>query len=341
MAQASQDGSLASVPGSPHQNTLLQTAAQQPPADAPFTFTAVGANTNDSPQLHVPELQLGPQPGQPSVQYLRQQIGQQAQPEPNSLPDQSLYHQQMPSLSGPMQQQQLPLQHQQELPQQQQLQEQQTQQLQQQLLASQSFSAAHSQAPAAAGQEQLQMPSYPCHAQFQYTTQAMQQAPQQVYAVQEQQLTSGQQQVQQSQRNVHASQYTNTNTSHIAGPNGAAAVIASAGFAPELRYPQLPEAAMLGMPQGHQPFSGSVRRSVITSGAMGPSVWSKSISRSVSPSLQAQVGMVNVPLHICIDQNQQQIRFANVLAGNGLITFNVKVATCMYASTPRLMCQYT
>ena len=151
--------------------------------------------------------------------------------------------------------------------------------------------------------------------------------------MQQQQLTSGQQQVQQSQSNVHASQYTHTNRSDIAGPNGATAVIASAGFAPELRYPQLPETAMLGMPQGRLTSSGSVHRSVVTSGAMGPSVWNKPISRSVSPSLHAQVGMLNAPLHKCIDQDQQQIRFANMFAGNGLITFNIKIATCMYAST--------
>ncbi|KAA6426159.1 MAG: hypothetical protein FRX49_04011 [Trebouxia sp. A1-2] len=75
--QGLQEGGQAGASVTPQQAAPpSQATVEQTPANpAPFTFKAVGADTSDSPQLHVPELQLGPQLGQD----LRQSPGSQLQ----------------------------------------------------------------------------------------------------------------------------------------------------------------------------------------------------------------------------------------------------------------------
>ena len=65
--------------------------------------------------------------------------------------------------------------------------------------------------------------------------------------------------------------------------------VSPAEFQPSYRYPQLPAAAQLSTPQGNQAMYPHVSNAVITSGAMGPSAWSRPHSRSSSPALQPQV----------------------------------------------------
>ena len=274
---------------------LPESAVEQSPADPPpFTFTAVGADTNDSPQLHVPELQLGPQLGQQAVQDVRQPTGphSQAEAESKSFSGQALRHgQRQNSAQTHHQQQQPQLQHQPpQLHQQPQM---------QQHAACQGFATVPSQAaPSNAGQVQLQMPLWLQQPpQYQHTSQAMQQPYQLPYNVSQQQPP----QLQQLQGMVLPAQSARSSPSYVGTPGNqpASAAATLGGSATHYGYPNLPGTAAVHMRHGDQagPY-GALPRTVITSGAMGSSTWSRPNSRPVSPGLQAQVGMSVKPAQL-------------------------------------------
>lgn len=274
----SQEGGQAGASVTPQQGAPPpQAAVEQTPANPPpFTFTAVGTDTSDSPQLHVPELQLGPQLGQ----ELRQSAGSQLQVGPRMMPTQTAYDAQRQDSAQTQQPQQL----------QQQLQQQQQPPLLQQLAASLGYSVTHSQTgPSATAQAQLQMPVWTQQpVQYQYTSQAMPQSPQQAYTAPQQQQPQPQ-----LQGTVQAVQFTSSSSSHVGSPGEQPTAVVSNTFAPpptQYAYPQLPGPAELEIPLGSQTESyGAVPRAVITSGAMGGDVWSRPNSRPVSPGNQRQV----------------------------------------------------
>ena len=283
----SQEGRQAGASVTPQQAAHPpQAAVEQTPANPPpFTFTAVGVVTSDSPQLHVPELQLGPQVGQD----LRQAAGSQLQVEPTMMPTQTAYDAQRQDSAQTEQPQQQQQPHQQ-------LQQQQQSPLLQQLAVPHGYSVAHSQTgPSPTAQAQLQMPAWAHQPlQYQYTSQAMLQSPQQAYtAPQQQQQQQSQPQV---QGTVQAVQVASGNPSHVGSPAEQPTAVASNTYAPpptQHAYPQLPGPAELGMPPGNQTESyGAVPRTVITSGAMGGDAWSRPNSRPVSPGNQRQVSQV-------------------------------------------------
>ena len=281
----SQEASLVNESEARHLSAPLpDSAVEQSPANPPpFTFTAVGADTNDSPQLHVPELQLGPQLGQQAVQDMRQPTGlhSQAEAEPKPLHGQPLHPGQRQDSAQTHQQQQQPqLQHQ--LPQ-----LHQQPQMQQQA-ASQGFATAPLQAaPSDSGQLQLQTPLWLQQpSQYQHTSQAVQQPHQLPYNVSQQQPP----QLQQLQGVVLPAQSARSNHSHVSTPGNQQTAATLGGSATHYGYPNLPGAAAVDMRHGDQagPYGP---RTVITSGAMGSSTWSRPNSRPASPGLQAQVGM--------------------------------------------------
>jgi len=118
--------------------------------------------------------------------------------------------------------------------------------------------------------------------QYQYTSQAMPQSPQQAYTISQQQ-----------QGTVQAVQFASSNSSHVGSPAEQPTAVVSGSYAPpptQYAYPELPGPAELGMPQGNQTGSyGAVPRTVITSGAMGGDAWSRPNSRPVSPGNQQKV----------------------------------------------------
>ncbi len=173
----------------------------------------------------------------------------------------------------------------------QQQQQQQQPPLLQQLPASHAYSVAHSQTgPSSTAQAQLQMPAWTHQPlQYQYTSQAMPQPPQQAYTPPQQQ----QQSQPQLQGTVQAVQFASSNPSHVGASAEQPTAVAPNTYAPpptQYAYPQLPGPAEPGMPLGNQAEShGAVPRTVITSGAMGGDAWSRSNSRPVSPGNHRQV----------------------------------------------------
>ncbi|KAL0026802.1 hypothetical protein WJX77_002226 [Trebouxia sp. C0004] len=273
--QGLQEGGQVGASATPQQAAPPpQAAVEQTPANPPpFTFTAVGTHISDSPQLHVPELQLGPQLGQD----FRQSAGSQLQVGSRMMPTQTANDAQRQDTAQTQQR------HQQQQPQQQ-------PPLLQQLAAFHGYSVAHSQpGPSATAQAQLQMPAWTHQPlQYQYTSQAVPQPHQQAYTVPQQQ----QQPQPQLQGTVQTVQVASSSSSNAGSPAEQPTAVASNSYASpptQYAYPQLPGPTELGIPLGNQTESyGAVSRTVITSGAMGGDVWSRPNSRPVSPGNQRQ-----------------------------------------------------
>ena len=138
-----------------------------------------------------------------------------------------------------------------------------------------------------AGLTTLQSPHGVQQPQYVYVSQGMQQPVQQFYAVQ-----------QQSEHHYPQHQYAQGAAQTVlrnASPGDvsvSSVSSASGSYESRQHYPQLIVPAA-SKPQGSQESAEAVTRiNVVTSGAMGPTVWSRPNSRSSSPGLQTQVALL-------------------------------------------------